>query len=80
MEFDDPREKRGYKIYLEGSIEGSMEEGFTATNSKGKTYTVNLLSEIEGTCTCTDFAFGHGRLCKHIHAALFLANKQIGTV
>lgn len=66
----DPTDTTGRKV------EGSIEEGFTVTNSKGGTHSVEIISESEGQCSCKDFEHGYGRLCKHIHAAMFLAEKQ----
>jgi len=66
----DPNDTTGRKV------EGSIEEGFTVTNSKGGTHTVELLNEDEGQCSCMDFAFGHGRWCKHIYAAFFLSQSE----
>ena len=66
----DPNDTTGRKV------EGSIEEGFTVTNSKGGTHTVEIISESEGHCTCKDFEHGYGRPCKHIWASWFLDAKQ----
>jgi hypothetical protein len=83
----EKREYKGRKIFENTlnpcesdqitKVEGSLEEDFTVTNSKGGKHTVRLVNEDQGECDCMDFVFGHGvRMCKHVYAAMFLSEKQ----